>query len=193
PLPGAVPPTPRPTSRPRGRLSLLRPSISSRTFVTRYGESLRTSPRILDGAPSYAGWGWSADGAQVTRNQPAASRASLCADPAVGSSVSSANAIKARKRRAFMPAGQSNRPANCKRLLLIASDPSGPWLHEFLTRSREKRRGRARGTAVGPLASRPFPKRRLLVADPACHLPLSPHLRTGEDDIPMRTEPMIAV
>src|SRR5262249_32293657 len=138
--PGAMSPTPHTNIRPTERLSVLRPSISSRTFVTRYGESLRTSPRILDGAPSNTGWGWSADGAQVTRNQPAASRASLCADPAVGSSVSSANAIKARKRRAFMLAGQSNRPANCKRLLLIASDPSSPWLHEFLTRDRDESR-----------------------------------------------------
>src|SRR5262249_50834979 len=111
PLPGAVPPTPRPTSRPRGRLSLLRPSISRRTFVTGYGESLRTSPRILDGAPSNTGWGWSADGAQVTRNQPAASRASLCADPTVGSSVSSAspNASKVRKPRVPMRHNKATR------------------------------------------------------------------------------------
>src|SRR5262249_11530221 len=147
-------PTPHTTIRPTERFSVFRPSISSRTFVTRYGESLRTFPRILDGAPWNTGWASSPDGPQLTRNQRAAPRASVCADPAAGSSVSiaSPHAITIRKRRAFMPAGQSNRPANRKRLLLITSHPSLAGLHEFLTRSREKRRGKARQLDLFPSA-----------------------------------------
>src|SRR5215470_5370458 len=96
-------------ARPTEPLSPFRPSISSRTFVTRYGESLKTSPLILDPTPS-------ADSAQLTRNQPAAPRAWLWAALVAGRTVrsASATAIHVRTPAVPMPGQPSNTAAKRK-------------------------------------------------------------------------------